>query len=186
LLATLFASRGTIMLTAGDEFGRSQHGNNNSYAQDNDITWLDWSKADAELQEFAYTLGALRREFAALSATGMLAGQPGNGTDLPDVAWLTELGDPLSPEEWQDESRRAFTMMLREGAGPAARRLAVFINANDHPRAFTLPERAGYEWRRRAAFDASASGTVAAGIISAPARSVLFYAETPTGEAKDE
>ena len=46
LLATLFLSRGTTMLTAGDEFGRTQHGNNNAYAQDNETTWLDWNKAD--------------------------------------------------------------------------------------------------------------------------------------------
>jgi glycogen operon protein len=180
LLATLFASRGTIMLTAGDEFGRSQHGNNNAYAQDNETTWLDWNNADEELREFAYALGAMRREFGVFTELGRLTGQPNNGSDLPDVAWLTELGDPLSAGEWQEELRRAFTMMLR---GSGAGRLAVFINANDHPRAFTLPERAGYEWRRRAAFEGRQSGTLAAGIISAPARSVLFYAEMPAGRA---
>ncbi|MGN6471027.1 MAG: glycogen debranching protein GlgX, partial [Rhizobiaceae bacterium] len=166
----------------GDEFGRSQHGNNNAYAQDNEITWLDWNNADEELREFAYALGAMRREFGVLTELGRLTGQPNDGSDLPDVAWLTELGDPLSAGEWQEETRRAFTMMLR---GSGAGRLAVFINANDHPRAFTLPERAGYEWRRRAAFEGRQSGTLAAGIISAPARSVLFYAEMPAGQAGD-
>jgi glycogen operon protein len=186
LLATLFASRGTIMLTAGDEFGRSQHGNNNAYAQDNEITWLDWEEADEELLGFARELAALRRRFGALSGTTILTGRPGSGSEFPDVAWLTELGDALAPEDWQEEGRRAFTMMLREGEGAVALRLAVFINANDHPRAFTLPERAGYEWRRRAAFGASDSGVVAAGIIPAPARSVLFYAEARAGEANDD
>jgi glycogen operon protein len=183
LLATLFASRGAIMLTAGDEFGRSQHGNNNAYAQDNETTWLDWEGADKGLLSFVRALAALRREFGVLGGTSTLSGQAGGGSEFPDVAWLTEEGDPLSPESWQEDGRRAFTMMLREGEGAAARRLAVFINANDHPRAFTLPARAGCEWRRRAAFDASGSGTIAAGIIPAPARSVLFYAETPTGSA---
>jgi glycogen operon protein len=177
LLATLFASRGTIMLTAGDEFGRSQHGNNNAYAQDNDITWLDWEEADEKLLEFVHALAALRGEFGVLGGTSMLSGEAVGGSEFPDVAWLTEEGDPLSPENWQEDSRRAFTMLLREGEGTDARRLAIFINANDHPRAFALPERAGHEWRRRAAFDAPASGAVA-GIIPAPARSVLFYAET--------
>jgi glycogen operon protein len=181
LLATLFASRGTIMLTAGDEFGRSQHGNNNAYAQDNETTWLNWENADEDLQEFAYALGALRREFGALSATTRLTGEVSDDSGFADVAWLTELGEPLAPEEWQEDGRRAFTVMLHEGEAAYAPRLAVFINANDHPRAFTLPERAGYEWRRRAAFEASASGAVAAGIISAPSRSVLFYAESLIG-----
>lgn len=186
LLATLFASRGTIMLTAGDEFGRSQHGNNNAYAQDNEITWLDWESADKGLLAFVQALATLRREPGALGATSMLSGQAAGGSEFPDVSWLTEEGDPLSPENWQEGSRRAFTMMLREGEGPSARRLAVFINANDHPRAFTLPERTGYEWRRRAAFEAPASGEIATGIIPAPERSVLFYAETLTDRAVED
>ena len=52
LLATLFLSRGTIMLTAGDEFGRTQKGNNNAYAQDNELTWLDWAGRDQALEEY--------------------------------------------------------------------------------------------------------------------------------------
>ena len=51
MLATLFAARGTLMLTAGDEFGRTQHGNNNAYAQDNPAFWLDWSGRDTELED---------------------------------------------------------------------------------------------------------------------------------------
>ena len=61
LLATLFLSRGTIMLTAGDEFGRTQMGNNNAYAQDNEITWLDWRNADQVLIEFLSQLNQLRK-----------------------------------------------------------------------------------------------------------------------------
>ncbi|TJV51993.1 MAG: glycogen debranching enzyme GlgX, partial [Mesorhizobium sp.] len=61
LLATLFASRGTIMLTAGDEFGRTQKGNNNAYAQDNEITWLDWAGRDQALEQYAVLLAAMRR-----------------------------------------------------------------------------------------------------------------------------
>src|SRR5690606_22048484 len=118
-----------------------------------------------KLLEFTHALAALRREFGALGGTAMLSGEVVGGSEFPDVAWLTEEGDPLSPENWQEDSRRAFTMLLREGEGADARRLAIFINANDHPRAFALSERAGYEWRRRAAFDMPASGAVAAGII---------------------
>ncbi|SEK49768.1 glycogen operon protein [Sphingomonas palmae] len=66
LLATLFASRGTIMLTAGDEFGRSQAGNNNAYAQDNALTWLDWCGRDRQLEDFVAELAHQRRTASAL------------------------------------------------------------------------------------------------------------------------
>ena len=61
LLATLFAARGSIMLTAGDEFGRTQAGNNNAYAQDNPLAWLDWTGRDRELEAYTASLAALRR-----------------------------------------------------------------------------------------------------------------------------
>ncbi len=62
MLATLFLSRGTPMLTAGDEFGRSQNGNNNGYAQDNETTWLDWETRDEALEDFVAQLSAFRRD----------------------------------------------------------------------------------------------------------------------------
>lgn len=92
LLATLFASRGTIMLTAGDEFGRTQKGNNNAYAQDNEITWLDWAGRDQTLEHYASGLAAMRRAAPALSDTRFLTGEPRPGSEVPDVAWLTETG----------------------------------------------------------------------------------------------
>ena len=73
LLTTLFFSRGTIMLTAGDEFGRTQKGNNNAYAQDNEITWLDWSNADLELCSFVQSLAQARIECASCFADEFIA-----------------------------------------------------------------------------------------------------------------
>src|SRR5207244_8851758 len=73
LLATLFLSLGTPMLTAGDEFGRSQAGNNNAYAQDNETTWLDWDKADRSLTGFVAELVRLRRAHPALAGERFLA-----------------------------------------------------------------------------------------------------------------
>src|SRR5690606_23819231 len=66
LLATLLLSQGTPMLLAGDELGHSQHGNNNAYCQDNDLTWLDWSRQDETLTDFIGELIALRRTCPAL------------------------------------------------------------------------------------------------------------------------
>ncbi len=65
MLGTLFASTGTIMLTAGDEFGRTQHGNNNAYAQDNPITWLDWTGRDRALEQHVADLAAWRAQRTA-------------------------------------------------------------------------------------------------------------------------
>jgi glycogen operon protein len=68
LMATLLLSRGTPMLTAGDELGRTQRGNNNAYAQDNETTWLDWANADGALIDFVSQLAQLRRAHPAISA----------------------------------------------------------------------------------------------------------------------
>lgn len=104
LLAILFSSRGAIMLTAGDEFGRTQSGNNNAYAQDNDITWLDWQGRDRELEAFVRELAALRARFAELRGTGFLR----DG----EVRWAREDGLPMTVADWEDTQRRALTMAL--------------------------------------------------------------------------
>ena len=142
LLATLFASRGTIMLTAGDEFGRTQGGNNNAYAQDNEVTWLDWDGRDRELEAFAASLSALRRKVPALAETDFLTGSP---PEAPDVAWLTETGAPMDEAAWRDAARRRLTMLLGEGTRQGGR-LAVLVNGDRRACRFCLPQRAGWRW----------------------------------------
>lgn len=141
LLATLFASRGTIMLTAGDEFGRTQQGNNNAYAQDNEITWLDWAGRDQVLERYTAELSRLRRAMPALSDTSFLTGQPQAGSGMPDVAWLTETGAPFDEQCWQDPQRYRLVMILG-----GVSRLAVIINGDRRACMFTLPERDGFFW----------------------------------------
>ena len=85
LLATLLLSRGTPMLTAGDEFGRTQEGNNNAYAQDNDVTWLDWHGADRSLVAFTGRLARLRRALAAIATDTFLSGHDTDGSGSPDA-----------------------------------------------------------------------------------------------------
>jgi len=144
LLATLFASRGTIMLTAGDEFGRTQRGNNNAYAQDNGITWLDWAGRDVDLEDHAAMLAALRRSFPALRETGLLTGKPAAGSNLPDVQWLSENGQELGEHDWSDPERRRLALLLdRSGAG----RIGVLINGDRRASTFSLPPRAGFRWQ---------------------------------------
>ncbi|MBZ6380912.1 glycogen debranching protein GlgX [Sphingomonas sanguinis] len=89
MLATVFLSRGTPMLTAGDEFGRSQNGNNNGYAQDNETTWLDWETRDEALEGFVAGLSAFRRA-TPIEWTDWLAG----------AEWRNLSGAPMTPEDW--------------------------------------------------------------------------------------
>ena len=141
-LATLFASRGTIMLTAGDEFGRTQQGNNNAYAQDNAITWLDWANRDLGLEKHAFALAALRRSVPVLTDVSLLTGKPAAGMERPDVEWLSETGVPLTEAEWNDAGRHRLTMVLATGGD----RIAILVNGDRRAMVFSLPARDGREW----------------------------------------
>lgn len=142
LLGTLFASRGMIMLTAGDEFGRTQRGNNNAYAQDNAITWLDWDNRDHALEAHVAMLADLRRRWPALADPAFLTGAI-DGSGLPDVAWLAPSGDLFTTAEWDAPDSGAIAMVLR---GEDGLRLAVLINRTRAPLTFALPPREGFAW----------------------------------------
>lgn len=146
LLSTLFASRGTIMLTAGDEFGRTQRGNNNAYAQDNEISWLDWTGRDIGLEDHVAALAVLRRVVPALRSVDLLTGQPLPGRGQPDVEWLSEAGRPLDTAGWNDSACRRLTMLLDAG-GEEGARLAVLVNGDRGATVFGLPLRMGFCWR---------------------------------------
>lgn len=177
LLATLFVSRGTIMLTAGDEFGRSQHGNNNAYAQDNEITWLDWAGRDQALEHYTALLSTLRRAVPALSDTRFLIGRPPADSDIPDVAWLTETGAPLDEQSWQDPQRHRLVMILR-GATDDERRLAALINGDRRACMFTLPQREGFFWE-----PAIETAEVADILRPVSGRTVIFMIERAAAQA---
>ncbi|SFP70858.1 glycogen operon protein [Mesorhizobium sp. NFR06] len=175
LLATLFASRGIIMLTAGDEFRRTQKGNNNAYAQDNAITWLDWAGRDRALEQYTSSLATLRRAFPALADIRFLTGEPADGSEIPDVAWLTETGAPLGEADWNDAGRHRLVMLLGDAEGS---RLAVLINGDRRQCVFSLPARAGFEWRP--AIDAQQVDLER----PLPGRSVNFMIESRITEAR--
>ena len=143
LLATLIFSRGTPMLSMGAEFGHSQNGNNNAYAQDNEISWLDWEKADPRLLAFAAQALALRLKTPAFTDDKFLTGEPG-GDAPPDVEWLGEDGAPLTPDQWW-QSERHFLAAIFSADGTRA---ALLLNAGKTPVACPLPRRAGKYWRR--------------------------------------
>ncbi len=161
LLSTLFASRGTIMLTMGDEAGRSQRGNNNAYAQDNEITWLDWSTIDEHLVEHTAALAAIRKRFAVFSETGFFAG---NG----DIEWLAASGQPMEVGDWDNPDNPVLGMVLATLDRQTGRkvRLAVLFNRGHEQASFALP---GWGWKH------FGSGDLWNQVL--PARSVRFCVE---------
>jgi glycogen operon protein len=104
LLATLFASRGTLMITAGDEFGRTQQGNNNAYAQDNATTWIDWQRRDLELEDFVAKLAALRSTYPELGRIEFLA----------EATWRDLDGTVLTPQKWESGDLAGFEVDISE------------------------------------------------------------------------
>ncbi len=155
LLATLFLSRGTPMLTAGDEFGRSQGGNNNAYAQDNATTWLDWKNADQDLIAFTAQLAALRKAHPILAAGQFLS--------EADATWLGADGAPM---DWSDRSARVLGLVLAH----ERERLAVWINGAATPVTATLKSRSGFSWVR---MFCSAEGA------NRPGHSISLFTERP-------
>jgi isoamylase len=155
LLATLLLAQGTPMLLAGDEFGRTQQGNNNAYCQDNEISWIDWDTAEggSELAEFVRKLIALRKSFPILRRSRFLTGEYNADLDVKDVRWLTPNATDI--EDWHDGNARCFGMLIdgrAQATGikrPAMDATALLVlNAHHDVVNFRLPEVVGGNvWR---------------------------------------
>lgn len=142
LLATVLFSQGVPMVLMGDEISRSQQGNNNAYAQDNETSWLDWQASkeqDPDLLDFVRTLVGLRRRFAAFRRRTFLTGAPVASDVLRDVYWLAPEGREMSQKDWADADRLTFGMQLGNDA-PDGNRLLLLLNAADHRVRFQLPK----------------------------------------------
>jgi glycogen operon protein len=155
-LVTLLLAQGVPMLLGGDELGRTQGGNNNSYCQDSEISWFDWSTRGDRLVRFTREVIALRRKNPVLRRRRFLTGQPANGSPVPDVQWLTPGGDPVEGVEWDDEALAlgvflngdAISEMDRSGRRIRGDSFLLCINAGGGPVTFTLPgEEYGTEWK---------------------------------------
>lgn len=116
LLTTLMLAQGVPMLLAGDEIGNGQQGNNNAYAQDNEIGWVDWPRADTALAAFVARLIALRKEFRVLRQRRFLHGLERAVDGLPDVIWRRPDGATPRPEDWHDPDFRCLCVELRRAA----------------------------------------------------------------------
>jgi glycogen operon protein len=144
VLATLLLSYGVPMLQAGDEFARTQRGNNNAYCQDNEISWLDWTLAAArtELVDFVRLLVQLRHRATGLQRDAFLKGARRPGHPLKDVTWVHPSGREMQSGDWGDEARvlgvligHAFTDLH----GEANAHLLLLCNAGSAPVNFHLP-----------------------------------------------
>jgi len=109
LLATLLLSQGVPMLVGGDEWGRSQGGNNNAWCQDNEISWLDWNTCDPELLVFTKGLIELRRRHPVFHRTRFFDGK---GRRLPDVWWMRPDGRRMTRRDWEHADGRAIGVFL--------------------------------------------------------------------------
>jgi isoamylase len=138
-LASLFLSQGVPMLQAGDEFGRTQRGNNNAYCQDNEISWVDWRlrSANLDLLEFVRLLAQLRRRHAEFRRETFLKGAASR-VGVKDVTWLNVRGTEMKQSEWQDANQRTLGIWFGEKAG-AVEHLLLLVNAADSEQSFGLP-----------------------------------------------
>ena len=148
-IATMMLSHGTPMLLAGDEFGHSQKGSNNAYAQDNETTWLDWlgiTSQGRSLREFTRKVIAMRKAFPILYRSRFVVGALNEELDVKDVAWLSPVGEDMTTEQWQDGNARCFGMLLDGRAQESGIRrrgsdatLLLVYNAHFDVVNFTLP-----------------------------------------------
>jgi glycogen operon protein len=153
MLATLILSRGSPMLLGGDEFGRSQRGNNNSYCQDNEISWVDWEDIDADgrdLAEFVRKLVMIRRALPMLRRGRFLTGAYDEELGVKDVTWLTPATDEMKDENWNDPNARCMGVLLDGRAQETGIRrvgsdstLLVIVNSHTDVVPFKLPEAVG-------------------------------------------
>ncbi len=144
MLATVLLAQGTPMLLGGDEFGRTQKGNNNAYCQDNEISWFDWQQAAGRdgqaLMTFAARVVALRRQHAVLRAPHFLHGQDKVIDGIGDIAWFDVGGQQISDDSWNDpgEHRLVLRRASRNGGGGISI-LTAFFNATGEDHRFRLP-----------------------------------------------
>ncbi|MCB9994338.1 MAG: glycogen debranching protein GlgX [Hyphomicrobiaceae bacterium] len=168
LLATLFVSRGRIMLGQGDELWRTQMGNNNAYAQDNEITWLDWASADHDLIRFVGGLARLRNDHPALSVERPLTGA--HTGRFPDAQWFMADGTHKHVEEWERPDNFFVGLMLHEQDDT----MLVYFNGLQMGVDAHLPDISGGRW----SLILSSSGDAAAPRgrhFVAPHRSVSIF-----------
>ncbi len=157
-LTTLFLSQGVPMLTGGDEWGRTQKGNNNAYCQDNEISWFDWTRDEKQNQflDFTRKLIWFRKAHPAFRRPKFLRGRRIRGSEIRDVMWFNPGGSEMTDEEWASPFVRCLGMLLSgdtvdvvsfEGEPVRDDTFLLLINAHYEPIPFVLPGQENLEWQ---------------------------------------
>jgi glycogen operon protein len=158
-LTTLFLSQGVPMLLGGDEFGRTQHGNNNAWCQDNELSWFhwDWDDDQRALVEFTRRLIELRRAHPVFRSPAFLEGRGSPGADLPDVWWMRPDGRRMTQRDWRRGDARAIGVFLNgeeiptqtpQGEPVVDASFLLLFNGHYEPIEFKLPtKRFGTRWQ---------------------------------------
>ncbi|WP_146853604.1 glycogen debranching protein GlgX [Brevifollis gellanilyticus] len=157
LLATLFFSQGVPMICGGDEYGRTQMGNNNAYCQDNEISWFKWERTAEEnaQKDFTARLIALRHEHPILRRPKFFHGRKVRGAGVKDITWLNPGGQEMGDEEWDTHFVKTLGVLLsgeavdvRDWYGSPVKddTFLMLLNASHEPIDFVLPNHAAKRW----------------------------------------
>jgi glycogen operon protein len=157
-IATLMLSQGVPMLSHGDEFARTQNGNNNAYCQDSELAWVPWPEDDGELLDFTRAMVWLRRDHPVFRRRRFFHGRPVQGThdELSDIAWFTPAGTEMTQRDWGSTQAQALSVFLNGNAisepGPRGERIAddsflLMFNASPRPLEFVVPVNHGRQWQ---------------------------------------
>lgn len=157
-LATLFLSQGIPMLLAGDEIGRTQQGNNNAYCQDNEISWVNWEKADKELLEFTRNLIRIFKEHPAFCRKHWFQGRAIQGAGMEDIAWFKPDGQEMEDNNWKEDYAKSVGIFLNglelrclneQGEKMEDDNFYIICNAHQEALDFVLPpEKFGNPWKK--------------------------------------
>jgi glycogen operon protein len=157
-MTTLFLSQGVPMLLGGDEWGRTQNGNNNAYCQDNEISWFDWNRDEKQNQflEFTRKLISFRQAHPVFRRPKFFQGRRIRASETRDVMWFNPGGNQMSEEEWVSPFVRCIGMLLSgdasdvlnfEGEPVRDDTFLLLINAHYEPIPFVLPGQENLEWQ---------------------------------------
>jgi isoamylase len=195
ILGTLLLAQGTPMLLAGDEFARTQNGNNNAYCQDNEISWVNWdvNEKGQFLIHFVQHLTRLRHRYSILRRSRFLTGEYNEELGIKDVTWINASGVEMGSEDWGDGNMRCFGMLMDGRAQPTGIRrrgadatLLMVLNGHHDLVQITLPEsRSGDRWSllvdTNLPEDAERDQFVSGDSYEVTGRSLLLFALRPNG-----